>query len=137
MTIAWSERQSGAVDGNVMRTRPAALRRLLIVGLLGSFVFLAGCPYYAPPPGTVVMVPASFDRSFAAASGAMRDQGLTITTEDSASGTIVGGLAGDTVTAAVHQQADGTVVVQFHSRDARDPALLQRVSNSFDRRMGR
>lgn len=83
------------------------------------------------------MVPASFDRSFAAASGAMRDQGLTITTEDSASGTIVGGLAGDTVTATVHQQADGTVVVQFHSRDARDPALLQRVSDSFDRRMGR
>ncbi len=83
------------------------------------------------------MVPASFDRSFAAASGAMSDEGLAITVQNPATGTVVGGLDGATVTASVRQQADGSVVVQFNSSDARDPTLLQRISRSYDRRMGR
>jgi hypothetical protein len=41
------------------------------------------------------------------------------------------------VTASVRQQADGSVVVQFNSKDARDPTLLDRISRSYDRRMGR
>jgi hypothetical protein len=83
------------------------------------------------------MTPASFDRSFAAAAGAMHDEGLTITVQDAGSGTIVGGLDGSTVTATVRRQADGSVVVQFNSGDARDPALLGRISSRYDRRMGR
>jgi len=35
------------------------------------------------------------------------------------------------------QQPDGSVVVRFNSSDARDPTLLQRISQSYDRRMGR
>nr|WP_087733191.1 hypothetical protein [Paraburkholderia piptadeniae] len=107
------------------------------MGAFGLLLPLAGCPYYAVPPGTVITTPASFDRSFAAASGAMRDEGLSITVQDPASGTIAGGLDGATVTASVRQQADGSVVVQFNSRDARDPSLLDRISRSYDRRMGR
>jgi hypothetical protein len=80
---------------------------------------------------------ADFDRSFAAASGAMRAEGLSITVQDPASGMIVGGLDGATVTASVRQQADGSVVVQFNSKDARDPSLLDRISRSYDRRMRR
>ncbi|MFC0691908.1 hypothetical protein ACFFG5_07030 [Paraburkholderia humisilvae] len=83
------------------------------------------------------MTPASFNQSFAAASGAMRDEGLAITVQDPGSGTVVGGLDGSTVTASVSQQADGSVVVQFNSSDARDPTLLARISRSYDRRMGR
>jgi hypothetical protein len=83
------------------------------------------------------MKPASFDQSFAAASGAMRDEGLAISVQDPGSGTIVGGLNGSTVTASVSQQADGSVVVKFNSGNARDPNLLQRISSSYDRRMGR
>ncbi|MFC0401089.1 hypothetical protein [Paraburkholderia rhizosphaerae] len=82
------------------------------------------------------MTPASFDRSFSAASGAMADQGLTITVRDPASGTIVGELRGSTVTANVSRQADGSVVVQFNS-SSRDSTLLERISRSYDRRMGR
>jgi hypothetical protein len=99
---------------------------------------LAGCAYYVAPAGTVVpATPASFDRSFSAAAAAMRDQGLAVSVEDRASGTIVGKLDGGTVTAAVRQQADGSVRVQFDATGARDPALIERVSRSYDRRMGR
>jgi len=110
---------------------------LLAVGVFGSVLALTGCPYYGVPPGTVIAAPASFDRSFAAASGAMQDEGLSITTQDPASGTIIGALGGDVVTTSVRQQADGSVVVQFDSKPARDPALLDRISRSYDRRMGR
>ncbi|TXC81273.1 hypothetical protein FRZ40_42615 [Paraburkholderia azotifigens] len=110
---------------------------LLLICAVGSVLPLAGCTYYGVPPGTVVAAPASFDRSFAAAAGAMRDEGLSITTQDPASGTIIGALDGDVVTTSVRQQADGSVVVQFDSKPARDPALLDRISHSYDRRMGR
>jgi hypothetical protein len=111
---------------------------LLLVVICASLLPLTGCPYYAAPPtATVVMTPASFNQSFAAASGAMRDEGLAITVQDPGSGTIVGGLDGSTITASVSQQADGSVVVQFNSSNARDPILLQRISHSYDRRMGR
>jgi hypothetical protein len=67
----------------------------------------------------------------------MRDQGLTLSQQDPGSGTIVGALGGDVVTASVRQQADGSVVVQFNSKGARDPQLLDRISYSYERRMGR
>ena len=100
---------------------------------------LSGCTYYVPPPGTVVPgAPASFDRSFSAASGAMRDQGLAISVEDRSSGTIIGkAQAGGTVTAGVRQQADGSVRVQFDASGLRDTDLINRVSRSYDQRMGR
>ncbi|WP_342773478.1 hypothetical protein [Paraburkholderia dinghuensis] len=67
----------------------------------------------------------------------MSDEGLAISVQDPASGTVVGNLNGATVTATVRQQADGSVVVQFHSPNAGDPTLLSRISQSYDRRMGR
>lgn len=112
------------------------MKRLIVLTTFAALLPLTGCPYYVPA-GTVVMTPASFDRSFSAAAGAMSDEGLAITVQDPASGTVIGNLNGTTVTAAVRQQPDGSVVVQFNSADARDPTLLQRISRSYDRRMGR
>jgi hypothetical protein len=108
-----------------------------IVGAL--VVVLAGCTYYVPPPTTTVIpgAPASFDRSFSAASAAMRDQGLTITSEDRNTGTIKGSLGSGTVTANVRQQADGSVRVQFDAAGMRDQGVIDRVSRSYDARMGR
>jgi hypothetical protein len=100
---------------------------------------LSGCTYYVAP-GTPVPGypnPGTFDRSFSAASGAMRDQGLAITTEDRPSGTVVGRQGEGTVTATVRHQADGSVRVQFDSSMMRDPQLIERVSRSYDQRMGR
>ncbi|MDM0046690.1 hypothetical protein QTH91_19525 [Variovorax dokdonensis] len=99
---------------------------------------LAGCyyPYYQPVP-VGAPVPASFDRSFDAVAGAMQDEGLMLSVRDRASGTVVGRTGQATVTGAVRQQADGSVRVQFDATGARDPDLINRVSRSYDRRMGR
>ena len=120
------------------RRRQIAARIALAAAFIGVLATPA-CTYYVPPPTTTVVpgAPASFDRSFAAASGAMRDQGLTITTEDRNSGMIVGKLDSGTVTANVRQQADGSVRVQFDASGVRDSGLMDRVSRSYDRRMGR
>lgn len=102
-----------------------------------ALVALSACTYYAVPAGTVVMTPASYDRSFSAAAGAMRDEGLAITVQDPANGTVIGKSDSSIVTATVRQQADGSVQVRFDSTDGRDPTLLERISRSYDRRMGR
>jgi hypothetical protein len=83
------------------------------------------------------MTPASYDRSFAAAADAMRDEGLTITVQNPVNGTVVGNVNSSIVTASVRQQADGSVQLRFDSTDTSDPTLLQRISRSYDRRMGR
>ena len=113
--------------------------RSRLVSVAAVFVLaLSGCTYYVPPPGTVVPgTPASFDRSFGAAAGAMRDEGLAISIEDRATGTIIGKIESGTVTANVRQQPDGSVRVQFDATGVRDPALIDRVSRGYDRRMGR
>jgi hypothetical protein len=108
-----------------------------------AMLALAGCAYYVAPDGTVVpagypvAAPASYDRSFAAAGAAMSDQGIAITQQDPAKGLIVGRTGTATVTANVNRQADGSVRVQFDARDNSDAGLLERVSRSYDRRMGR
>ncbi|HET9206971.1 MAG TPA: hypothetical protein VFO28_12085 [Burkholderiaceae bacterium] len=104
-----------------------------------GIVALSGCTYYVPAPSTTVVpgAPASFDRSFDAAAGAMRDQGLTISAEDRNAGRVVGKLGNGTVTAQVRQQADGSVRVQFDATGMQDPAVIDRVSRGYDRRMGR
>ena len=118
-----------------MQERSMTRRGTLGAALCAAVLALSGC-YYVPP-AYPVQVPASFDRSFAAASGAMRDQGLAVNVEDRGSGTIVGTLGGATVTASVRQQADGSVRVQFDANGPRDPALIDRISRSYDGRMGR
>jgi len=117
----------------------AATRSKLVPAAAGLVLALSGCTYYVPAPTTTVVpgAPASFDRSFGAAAGAMRDQGLAITTEDRNSGTIIGKAGSGTVTASVRQQADGSVRVQFDSSGVSDGGLMGRISNSYERRMGR
>lgn len=129
--------------GSKYETRPlrsqrrgaAFLRRLARAASCAAVLMVAGCAYYGYPVPT--SAPAGFDRSFGAAAGAMRDQGLAISVEDRSSGTIVGRIGGGTVTASVRQQADGSVRVQFDATGSRDPALIDRVSRSYDSRMGR
>jgi len=114
------------------------MKRLFIGAACGAALSLTACTYYAVPAPVAypVSTPASFDRSFAAATDAMRDQGLTITTQDRANGIVIGSAGSATVTANVRQQPDGSVRVQFDAKGA-DPSLIDRVSRSYDGRMGR
>ncbi|MEJ8857280.1 hypothetical protein WKW79_22075 [Variovorax robiniae] len=111
----------------------AMARALCCAGALA----LGGCAYYPYPVPAPAAVPANYDRSFSAASGAMRDQGLSISVEDRGSGTIVGSPGAGTVTATISRQGDGSVRVQFDGAGLRDAGLLQQVSRSYDARMGR
>ena len=101
---------------------------------------LPGCTYYVPPgtpaPGYPA-TPSTYDRSSSAASGAMRDQGLSISVEDRANGTVIGTRDGGKVSATLRQQADGSVRVQFDSTNVRDPGLIDRISSGYNQRMGR
>jgi hypothetical protein len=99
---------------------------------------LSGCyvvPYGYTPVTTGA--PANYDRSFSAAAGAMRDEGVAISLEDPGRGVVVGSLNNATVTANVSRQADGSVRVQFDTKNASDATLSDRISRSYDRRMGR
>jgi hypothetical protein len=96
-------------------------------------VYQVGPGVYAPAP------PTTFERSFHAAAGALEDQGVQITSEDRAAGTIRGRRGAIEVSASVRSQADGSVRVEFNTSGAtgQDPALIDRISRSYDRRMGR
>jgi hypothetical protein len=103
--------------------------------LLALVLTLAGCyPYEVVPGG-----PASFDRSWEAAVGALRDQGLEIVSADRSTGVATGRRGVVDVTARVRSQADGTVRVEFHTpgSGAPDRDLMERVSRAYDARMGR
>jgi hypothetical protein len=106
-----------------------SLSRLMVVLAL---LALASCVAYAPVP--VVMQTSRFDQSWAAASGALFDQGLTITTQDRATGVIRGERGDTSVTATLESLPDGRVVVKFSGKG--DPAAVDAVSQSFNRRMG-
>lgn len=109
--------------------------------LLVAACLLSSCVVYEPVPvaSPAQSVAQRFDRSWNAASGAMADQGLTIVSQDRGSGVIRGTRDDITIVATVQTLADGRVQVKFGSTGATnaDPGLIHRVSESYDRRMGR
>jgi hypothetical protein len=106
----------------------------LVAGTLG------GCyvydPYYYPYGYNS---PAAYDRSWNAAVGAMRDQGLTMTAEDRAGGFAEGRRGNIVVRAKVITQQDGRIRVEFNHGGSigEDPGLPDRISHAYEVRMGR
>jgi hypothetical protein len=83
---------------------------------------IAGCTYYQTAPGYYGTGPAlasSFDRSWSAAVGAFKDQGVRIATQDRAAGFLRGRRGAIDVTANLRSQPDGSVHVEFNTADAR------------------
>ena len=93
------------------------------------FSALAGCVVYEPVP-----VQSRYDQSWNAATGAMADQGVSVTTQDRGAGVIRGARGSASVQASVRTLADGRVEVRITSSDS---GLASRISESYDRRMGR
>jgi|FrelakmetLWP11LW_1041352.scaffolds.fasta_scaffold02768_2 hypothetical protein len=116
----------------------AVKRAILGVGLAAGAALLGGCVVYEPVPAGYSQ-PASFDRSWNAAVGAMREQGVTITQEDRGAGIVRGTRGGINVTGSVRPQADGSVRVQFDTTGATgaDPTLIDRITRSYQAFMGR
>jgi hypothetical protein len=122
----------------------SAIRVMAAVVAYGAVLALSACAYpYPVEPVAVVpttypgAVTSRYDRAFASAAGAMRDQGVAISVQDQSAGTLAGTRNNRPVRASVQRQADGTVRVQFDGNDPADPGLLDRISRSYDARMGR
>jgi hypothetical protein len=110
----------------------AMLKALSVVA--GSLA-LAACVVYEPAP---VRAPSTFDRAWAAAIGAMQDQGVAINDQDRAAGVLRGTRGPTGVTAAVRTRPDGRVQVEFNTTGtSSDPGLVERIGESYNRRMGR
>ncbi len=110
--------------------------------LVAAAFLLNGCYYYPQPMAVAVPGPTAgqrFDRSWNAAAGALSDQGATITSQDRGAGVIRGTRGAATVVATIQTLADGSIQVKFDTSGATDtdPGLIHRVSDSYDRRMGR
>jgi hypothetical protein len=120
-----------------LHARKLAQQAPMLAALLIAALDLTACVAYAPVPA--YSAPASFDRSWSAAVGALQDQGVTIDQQDRAAGVVRGTRGGVGVIANVRTQADGSVRVQFDTTGATaaDPTLIDRISSSYDRRMGR
>lgn len=106
------------------------------VAVVAVALGLAACVVYEPVPA--YQGPSTYDRAWAAAIGAMQDQGVAINSQDRASGTVRGTRGPVNVTAAVLTQADGRVRVEFNTTGtSSEPGLVERISESYNRRMGR
>ena len=104
---------------------------------IAAIILLSACaqepaPYYVPAPST-------FDRAWSAAINAAQDEGVRISSEDRASGTIKGTREQQEITIYVRTQADGNVRLEFSVRGPKgaDPGLVGRISRAYDQRMGR
>ena len=120
-------------SGKTIMNRPVILLALLSLSLLG------GCVYQAPGTYTTTSTVSKFDRSWSAATGAFSDQSVRVTRQDRGAGVIEGTRNGINVSGSVQQQADGRVKVQFDRSGGvtQDPGLVERITQSYNRRMGR
>ena len=102
---------------------------LLIVLLLTS------CTYNQTAPPTVN----KFDQSWSAASGALVDQGVNITSQNRGAGIVQGTIDGSVVKITLLSQANGSVRVEFDTSGTtkHDRAVIEQIASSYNRRMGR
>jgi hypothetical protein len=118
--------------------KPALRLSALLAALaLTACVYDPYYPYGYPAYGGGT--PATFDRAWSAALGAMYDQDVMITRQDRAAGIIDGRRGGINVNSRLVAQADGRVRVEINAGGAmsEDPGLPERISRSYDARMGR
>lgn len=108
--------------------------RFIIVCCL-AVIHFGGCVVYEPVPG-YAPGPSNFDRAWQAAMGGAQDAGVQIISSDQSTGLIRGTKDGSDVSVVVARQGDGSVRVQFDSKN-KDAGLADRFSRAYERRMGR
>jgi hypothetical protein len=113
--------------------------KTLVILIALTAVSISGCTYYQAAPAVHTTSASKFDRSWSAAVGALSDQGVRITSQDRAAGIVRGTRDGIEVTGNLRTQADASVRVQFNTSGAtaRDPTLIDRITQSYNGRMGR
>ena len=102
------------------------IRRIAATMLLA--LGLAACVVYEPVPVDPM------ERPWQSAVGAFEDAGLPLTTVDRPTGTLRGKRGDSQGTILVRMRNDGRVGVEITASDA---AITQRLTDSYNRRMGR
>ena len=107
--------------------------KILIIPLIS--LLLTACTYYQTAPPTVN----KFDQAWSAASGALVDQGVNITTQNRGAGIVQGSIDGAEVKITLLSQANGSVRVEFDTSGTtkHDRTVIERIASSYNRRMGR
>jgi len=107
--------------------------------LVAAVMSLAACVAYPPAPVAAPQLTPQqhFERTYDAVTGAISDEGMRITSQDRAAGTVSGVWAGFTVTGKVDRRTDGSLRVQFDTpgMSKRELMLVDRLSVSYNRRM--
>ena len=117
------------------RQRRLAAWLLKAMSIVAGSLALAACVAYEPAPYRAT---STYDRAWAAAIGAMQDQGVAINDQDRAAGVLRGTRGSTGVTAVVRTRPDGRVQVEFNTTGtSSDPGLVERIGESYNRRMGR
>jgi hypothetical protein len=113
--------------------------RLPVVLSIAIACSLGGCVVYDTYPYSQPTMQQRFDRSWSAASGAMVDEGVSVTSEDRGAGVIRGTRGSVAVVASVRTLADGRIEVKFDATapSGGDSELATRIYQSYERRMGR
>lgn len=111
-------------------------RRALLGAIFAAGVALSGCVAYTPAPPPQ---PSANERAYNAMLGAMSDQGVKLTEANPTTGVITGTRGSITVLATVTPRPDGSAQVEFKTRGniSEDPNLIERISSSYNARMGR
>jgi hypothetical protein len=113
----------------------AAAWLLKVLAVAAAPLALAACVVYEPAS---YQTASTYDRAWAAAIGAMQDQGVAISDQDRAAGVLRGTRGPTGVTAVVRTRPDGRVQVEFNTTGtSSDAGLVERIGESYNRRMGR
>jgi hypothetical protein len=138
LSIHWNGDKIVGCEENVLitttRGRRLRVQRVVFALLLGS-ALPSGCVVYEPVPAYYPSPP-TYDRAWSAALGALQDAGVGVTSADRGTGVIRGGKDGADVTVTVLRQADGRTRVHFDASGG-DPGLTERISQAYERNMGR
>lgn len=119
-----------------MNATVTSRRALLGAAVCAATVAVAGCVAYVPAPPPQ---PSTTERAYNAMLGAMSDQGVKLSEANPSTGVITGTRGNITVIANVTPRADGSAQVEFKTRGniSEDPTLIDRITSSYNARMGR
>jgi hypothetical protein len=108
-----------------------------VVPMIAAMLALAACVAYVPPP--VPPPPSTTERAYNAVVAAMAENGVRVGEANAATGMVTGTRGSITVTAIVAPRPDGSAQIEFRTKGniSEDPTLINRITESYNARMGR
>jgi hypothetical protein len=108
-----------------------------VVLMIAAMLALSACVAYVPPPAPPP--PSTTERAYNAVVAAMAENGVRVGEANPATGTVTGSRGNISVTATVTPRPDGSAQIELRTKGniSEDPTLLNRITESYNNRMGR